>query len=128
MEQFLRALEKVETAMGPKVKQPGGLCLSTLMRDSRRTRRFWFDYAARKGFDVDTIFWTALHNDGAGIELLDDELRAEMEPFTRVKMEQLKASKEDCAARFSLGMLQCLILQRIIFLPFLKKSCILIQV
>lgn len=101
MEQFLRALEKVETEIALEVKQPGGLSLSTRMRDSWRTRRFWFDYAARKSFDVDTIYWAALHNDGAGIELLDDEVRAEMEPFTQVKMEQLKAYKEECAIRFS---------------------------
>ncbi|KAJ5573494.1 uncharacterized protein N7459_007921 [Penicillium hispanicum] len=101
MEQFLRALEKVETEMAPEVKQPGGLSLSTRMRDSWRTGRFWFGYAARKSFDVDTIYWAALHNDGAGIELLDDEVRAEMESFTQVKMEQLKAYKEECAIRFS---------------------------
>ncbi|KAJ5101917.1 hypothetical protein NUU61_004139 [Penicillium alfredii] len=101
MEQFLRALEQVESEMALEVKQRVGLSLSTRMRDSWRTGRFWFDYAARKSFDVDTIYWAALHNDGAGIELLDDEVRAEMEPFTKIKMEQLKAYKEECTARFS---------------------------
>lgn len=101
MEQFLRALEQVESEMALEVKQRVGLSLSTRMRDSWRTGRFWFDYAARKSFDVDTIYWAALHRDGAGIELLDDEVRAEMEPFSKMKMEQLKAYKEECTARFS---------------------------
>lgn len=101
MEQFLRALERVETEMASDPKQPGRPSLSGRMRESWRTGRFWFDYAARKSFDVDTIYWAALHNDGAGIELLDDKARAEMESFTQVKMEQLKAYKEECTARFS---------------------------
>ncbi|KAJ5106666.1 hypothetical protein N7456_003341 [Penicillium angulare] len=101
MEQFLRALEHVEIEMALKVKPPGELSLSARMRDSWRTGRFWFDYAARKSFDVDEIYWAALHSDGAGIELLDDEVRAEIEPFKQIKMDQLKAYKEECAARFS---------------------------
>ncbi|KAJ5969494.1 hypothetical protein N7501_005742 [Penicillium viridicatum] len=101
MEQFLRALERVEIEMALEVKQPGGPSLSARMRDLWRTGRFWFDYAARKRFDVDTIYWAVIHNDGAGVELLDDKARAEMEPFTQIKMEQLKAYKEECTARFS---------------------------
>lgn len=50
---------------------------------------------------MDSIYWAALHTDGAGVELLSEEAHAEMEAFTRIKMEQLKAYKEDCAARFS---------------------------
>ncbi|CAG8036535.1 unnamed protein product [Penicillium olsonii] len=101
MEQFLRALERVEIEMASEVKRPDVSSLSARMCDSWRTGRFWFDYAARKSFDVDTIYWAALHNDGAGVELLDDKARAEMEPFTQLKMEQLKAYKEECSARFS---------------------------
>jgi hypothetical protein len=101
MEQFLHALEQVEIEMASEVKRPGGPSLSTRMRDSWRTGRFWFDYAARKSFDVDIIYWAALHNDGAGVELLDDKTRSEMESFTHIKMEQLKAYKEECTARFS---------------------------
>jgi hypothetical protein len=71
------------------------------MRDSWRTGRFWFDYAARKSFDVNTIYWAALHKDKPGIELLDDAAYAEMEQFTQVKMEQLKEYKDECASRFS---------------------------
>jgi hypothetical protein len=100
MEQFLRALERVEEEAALR-KQPGGTPLSTRMRESWRTGRFWFDWAARKSFDVDTVYWAALHERGAGVELLDDKALAEMESFTQMKMEQLKAYKEECTARFS---------------------------
>ena len=42
-----------------------------------------------------------LHEDGAGVELLDEETRAEMEPFTQMKMKQLKAYREQYATRLS---------------------------
>lgn len=101
MEQLLRALERVENEMASEVKQAGRPSLSTRMRDSWSTGRFWFNYAARKSFDVDTIYWAALHNDGAGVDLLDNKAREELEPFKQIKMEQLKAYKEECTARFS---------------------------
>ncbi|KAJ9296886.1 hypothetical protein DTO271G3_5085 [Paecilomyces variotii] len=102
MEQFLQALERVEketAALG--CRQHGGPALSTRMRDSWRTGRFWFDYAARKSFDVDGIYWAALHDGGVGVDLLDNKVGAEMESFTKKKMEQLQAYKEECTARFS---------------------------
>jgi hypothetical protein len=101
MEQFLRALERVEAKSGSRGKQAGGPRLSTLMRDSWRTGRFWFDYGIRKSFDVDAVYWAALHDGSPGIESLDDEARAEMESIRQTKMEQLKAYKEECATRFS---------------------------
>lgn len=100
MEQFLRALEQVEVE-SRSGGQSGKPHLSTLMRDSWETGRFWFDYAARKSFDVDAVYWAALHEDGADNELLGDETRAEMEPFIQMKMEQLKAYKEECTAFLS---------------------------
>jgi hypothetical protein len=101
MEQFLRALERVEKESALGSKQPSGPPLSTRMRDSWRTGRFWFDYSARKSFDVDVIYWAVLHDGGAGVEVLDDKARAELELFTQTKMEQLKAYKEECTTRFS---------------------------
>ncbi|CAI7644285.1 unnamed protein product [Penicillium bialowiezense] len=101
MEQFLRALERVESEKAAEIRQSDHLSLSARMRDSWRTGRFWFDHAARKSFDVDIIYWAALHQDGEGIELLDDETRANMEPFVQMKVKQLKAYKEECTARFS---------------------------
>jgi hypothetical protein len=99
MEQFLRALERVEAkTRGKQSEEP---CLSARMRDSWKTGRFWFNYAARKSLDVDAVYWNVLHEDGAGVELLDEETRAEMEPFTQMKMKQLKAYREQYATRLS---------------------------
>jgi Phosphotransferase enzyme family len=101
MEQFLRALERVEARSEFRGKQADGPRLSTRMRDSWRTGRFWFDYGIRKSFDVDAVYWAALHKGGAGVDWLEEETRAEMESIGQMKMEQLKAYKEECAARFS---------------------------
>lgn len=98
MEQFLRALAGVEHEV--EYKKPGHLSLSARMRESWRTGRFWFDYAARKSFDVDVVYWATLHSAGTGIEELDEEARVELELFKRLKMEQLKAY-EECSVRFS---------------------------
>ncbi|KAJ4177528.1 hypothetical protein NW759_017424 [Fusarium solani] len=101
MEQFLQALELVEdrsVSGGQQLTEPR---LSTRMRDSWRSGRFWFDYAARKSFELDAIYWAALHDGDTGIDLLDNEARAEMEPFIEKKMEQLRAYKKEVTARFS---------------------------
>ena len=101
MEQFLRALERVEARSGSKRKQARGPRLSTRMRDSWRTGRFWFNYGIRKSFDIDAVYWAALHDGRVGVDSLDNEARTEMESMRQMKMEQLKAYKEECAARFS---------------------------
>jgi hypothetical protein len=49
--------------------------------------------------DVDAVYWNVLHEDGADVELLDEETRAQMEPFTQIKMKQLKAYREQCAGK-----------------------------
>lgn len=101
MEQFLQALEFVEGSSVTEAKPLPEPPLSARMRDSWGCGRFWFNYAARKGFDVDTVYWAALHDEGAGIELLDDNARSELKPFIEEKMEQLRMYKEECTARFS---------------------------
>jgi aminoglycoside phosphotransferase (APT) family kinase protein len=101
MEQFLQALERAEAKSASTGGRPGELRLSARMRDSWNTKRFWFNYAARKSLDIDAVYWNALHEDGASVELLDEETRTEMELFTQMKMKQLKAYNEECAARFS---------------------------
>ena len=101
MEQFLRALERVETISESRGKQAGGPCLSVRMRDSWKNGRFWFNYGIRKSFDVDAVYWAALHNGSAAIDWLTNETPAEMESIGHIKMEQLKAYQEECAARFS---------------------------
>lgn len=56
MTQFLRALEQMEKEISLESKQSSGPRLSTQIHDSWRTGRFWFNYAARKSFDVDIIY------------------------------------------------------------------------
>lgn len=110
MEQFLRALERVEEGPQlPRVEEGLRLRkrsppLSACMRDSWETGRFWFNYTARKSFDIDVVYWAAMHHKhggGSGEQLLDDETRAEMELLIATKMEQLKAYKEDLSVMFS---------------------------
>ncbi|KAL9626481.1 MAG: hypothetical protein Q9164_007871, partial [Protoblastenia rupestris] len=101
MEQFLRALTRVEAISESRGEQAGEPRLSTRMRDSWRTGRFWFDYGIRKSLDVDAVYWAALHKGSTGVDWLQDETLAEMESLGQMKMEQLKAYKEECAARFS---------------------------
>lgn len=69
------------------------------MRDSWETGRFWFDYAARKSFDVDAVYWATVHEEpGVG---LGDAARSDIKRFVQVKMEQLKEYKEECNALFT---------------------------
>ncbi|KAK5189110.1 hypothetical protein LTR96_010891 [Exophiala xenobiotica] len=97
MEQFLQAMERAENDCESKTMEPS---LSVRMRDSWKTGRFWFDYAIRKSFDIDVVYWTALRPYDDDAESLPDEVVAEMESFTQTKMAQLKEYKEDCAMRF----------------------------
>lgn len=101
MEQFLHALEEEEEKVLIASNQESAPRLSSLMRDSWESGRFWFDYAARKSFELDAIYWAALHENTGGIELLEDGAEAEMGSFIEEKMEQLRLYKEECAARFS---------------------------
>lgn len=99
MEQFLQALERVEKGEEVPGRQP---YLSAKMRDSWKTKQFWFDYGIRKSFDVDAVYGEALHTGSAnGFDLLDDKAREEMDLVARLKMEQLESYKEECRARFS---------------------------
>ncbi|KAJ3549634.1 hypothetical protein NM208_g403 [Fusarium decemcellulare] len=100
MEQFLKALELLEDESVSREQHLVKGRLSTRMRDSWRSGRFWFDYAARKSFELDAVYWATLHDGGTGLELLDDDARGEMEPFIAKKMKQLQAYKEECTARF----------------------------
>jgi hypothetical protein len=104
MELFLSALERAETERAIEGREKaGGMALSSRMRESWRSGRFWFDFAARKSFDVDMVYWAAFHDDGDGkeVEGLGGMACADMESFIQMKMEQLEAYKEECTARFS---------------------------
>ncbi|KAF4455102.1 protein kinase-like domain [Fusarium austroafricanum] len=104
MEQFLRALERVEetSAMSGHKELEMEPRLSTRMRDSWKTGRFWFNYAARTCLDMDDIYWHTLHDQvhGDGFDLLDEVTRAQLEPLVLMKMEQLKAYDKERAVRF----------------------------
>lgn len=73
------------------------------MRESWKIGRFWFNYAARKSFDIDVVYWAALHREDGGSDeqLLNDKSRTEMDSLMEIKMEQLKAYKEECSVMFS---------------------------
>ncbi|KAF2812623.1 uncharacterized protein BDZ99DRAFT_518443 [Mytilinidion resinicola] len=91
LEQFLQAMERAERAReGSDGEKP----LSCLMRESWATKRFWFNYAARKPFDVEVLFGSCLKEGSAGVESLDEEGRAGLEPFVE---KHLKAYDNECA-------------------------------
>ncbi|KAF4448113.1 phosphotransferase enzyme family protein [Fusarium austroafricanum] len=92
LELFLKAMQRVESANGLQHHAS----LSRLMREGWSTKRFWFNYAARKPFDVEDIFNSFLNDDSKGIECLDDETRGALEAFVQTKVEQLKAYDEEC--------------------------------
>ncbi|EQL01289.1 hypothetical protein G6O67_004499 [Ophiocordyceps sinensis] len=103
MEQFLRALDRVEdrwavTRSDGQAEVPR---LSDRMRDSWRTGRFWFNYAARTCLDMDQVYWHALHDqaDGDGLGFLDEATRAELEQLVPLKMEQRQAYEQEWAIR-----------------------------
>lgn len=41
-------------------------------------------YGVRKSFDIDAMYWTALHKEGD--DVLSDKMRKEMERFVDLKM------------------------------------------
>ena len=98
MEQFLRALERVEDRTYMKERQSNPR-LSVRMRESWASGRFWFDYGIRKSFDIDAVYWAALHKDAD--DVLNNEMREEMEQLADLKMDQLKAYDAECKIRFS---------------------------
>ncbi|KAH6717481.1 hypothetical protein BKA61DRAFT_642544 [Leptodontidium sp. MPI-SDFR-AT-0119] len=97
---WLLAMEEVENDMSPDA-----LLLSAYMRESWDTGRFWLNYAARKSWAFDTIYWKYLDERffaarGGDISsekrwkprvhLLSEEERAAMESFVHEKMEEAK--------------------------------------
>ena len=93
LEQFLQAMQRAERARGTLHNE---MPLSSLMRESWLTKRFWFNYAARKPFDVEVLFDNCLNEGGASVESLDEKVRAGLEPFVQMKTKQLTAYDEDC--------------------------------
>jgi hypothetical protein len=94
LEHFLQVMERVE---GGRDGAGGTQPLSKLMRESWDTKRFWFNYAAPKPFDVEVFFDKYLNGDNAGVGLLDEREREGLEPFVKMKMKQLRAYDEECS-------------------------------
>lgn len=94
LEQFLKAMERAEKA---RVCSEGENPLSRLMRESWATKRFWFNCAIRKPFDVQLIFDSCLRKSGVGLHSLSGEEQAGLKMFVEMKMKQLKAYHEECA-------------------------------
>ncbi|KAL5316662.1 hypothetical protein ACEPPN_015711 [Leptodophora sp. 'Broadleaf-Isolate-01'] len=101
MEQFLRLVERVESKSESRGNETARPRLSTRMRDSWKSGRFWFNYGIRKSFDIDAVYLAALYDGSISADWLDDEARVEIESIKQLKIEQLKAYKEECSVRFS---------------------------
>ncbi|PVH76479.1 phosphotransferase [Cadophora sp. DSE1049] len=80
---WLLAVEEAEQDMSP-----GSLLLSAYMRESWATGRFWLNYAARKSWAFDTIYWKYLDELFFGER--EKEERVAIEPMVEMKMEELK--------------------------------------
>jgi aminoglycoside phosphotransferase (APT) family kinase protein len=92
LEQFLRALKRVE-ARSPPVEPT----LSTRMRESWESRRFWFDFGIRKSLDVDDVYWGAFHREGD--DVLDEVQQKDMEEFIEMKMKEVRVYDRECKER-----------------------------
>jgi hypothetical protein len=100
LETWLLEMEKAEEDMSP-----GSLLLSAYMRESWETGRFWLNYAARKSWAFDTIYWKYLDERFFGkrgyyapaeelwksrVHLLSEREQIAMEPLVRTKMGESK--------------------------------------
>jgi len=96
LERFLQAMVKVE-AKQVVGHQRETVSLASRIRDSWESKRFWFNYGIRKGWSVDVVYWSALHEPGD--EKLSGDLEKEMSLIAEKKMEQLAAYEAECDAR-----------------------------
>ncbi|KPM39231.1 hypothetical protein AK830_g7356 [Neonectria ditissima] len=87
MELFIHELERAEATGPPLNQDEPSPRLSSRMRESWSSGRFWFNYAMRTSIDADVVYWKAL-DDGRGGEMLDAK---NIEQFAETKMEQLDA-------------------------------------
>ncbi|KAH7394212.1 phosphotransferase enzyme family protein-like protein [Phaeosphaeria sp. MPI-PUGE-AT-0046c] len=94
LKHFLQVMERVE---GPRGSVGGTQPLSKLMRESWDTKRFWFNYAARKPFDVEVFFDKYLNESDTGMGALDKDECEGLEPFVEMKMRQLRAYDDECS-------------------------------
>jgi hypothetical protein len=108
LETWIAAVKRAEDSLsGAAAGQEGALPapLSTYMRESWETGRFWLSYGARKSWAFDMAYWRFLDERFFGkrpdgvlkedlwktrIDLLTDQERAAMEPFVERKLEEAK--------------------------------------
>ncbi|KAM7210048.1 hypothetical protein V8F06_014570, partial [Rhypophila decipiens] len=102
LETWLSAMEEIEREYDGLEKPVDGLCLSAYMRESWSTGRFWLNYAARKSWVFDHIYWNYLDERFFGrrgtedkesfwktrICLLSEEEQEAMEPLVQIKMSE----------------------------------------
>ncbi|KAK3381385.1 hypothetical protein B0H63DRAFT_475545 [Podospora didyma] len=107
---WLSSMEEAE-----KDVSPGSLLLSAHMRESWDTSRFWLNYAARRSWAFDTIYWKYLDEKFFGewdkeilteelwktrVHLLSEEEQEVMEPLVQTSMEE---SKEQVLVEWDAG-------------------------
>jgi hypothetical protein len=100
LDTWLVAMEEAEKDM-----EPSSTLLSAYMRESWATGRFWLNYAARRSWAFDTIYWKYLDERFFGkraeglpteefwktrVFLLNKEEQIAMEQLVRMKMEESK--------------------------------------
>ncbi|KAH6693299.1 phosphotransferase [Leptodontidium sp. MPI-SDFR-AT-0119] len=83
---WLSAMEKAEATSDFEVMRME-TPLSTYMRESWETGRFWLTYAARRSWAFDALFWSFLDE---RLHLLSEAERIAMEPFVERKMDETK--------------------------------------
>ncbi|OBS20355.1 hypothetical protein FPOA_06727 [Fusarium poae] len=98
---WLLAMEEAESA----ATDPPPIKLSSYMRESWKSGRFWLNYAARKSWAFDAIYWKFLderffgprevveHEDSywkTRVQFLGEEGRQKMEVFVQRKMDEVK--------------------------------------
>jgi hypothetical protein len=99
LETWLSEMEKAEKNM-----PAGSLLLAAYMRESWKTGRFWLNYAVRKSWAFDAIYWKYLDERFFGkrehrpteelwksrVHLLSKQEQMAMEPLVQMKMEESK--------------------------------------
>lgn len=100
LETWLSSMQKAEQTI--KGYSSGSINQSDYMRESWKNGRFWLNYAARKSWAFDTIFWKFLDERFFGsrekdiplwkarLHLLSTEEKMAMEPFVENKMMESK--------------------------------------
>jgi len=107
LETWLSAMKEAEESAGSESNSTEFL-LSAYMRESWETGRFWLNYAGRKSWAFDTVFWKYLDERFFGrrehdveknklwktrLHLLSKDSRDALEPFVERKMQEIKERK-----------------------------------